>query len=164
MVIRIEGQPIASAKRYRLQSLRCTICQTILQRPCLREFIPQKKYDARFKYLLLINKYFTAVPFYRQEALQDFLVIPMPASTQWDIVKSTVPILKPVYAALFQELANSKGFYVDDTHAKILEQLAANKKATKKKELSDEDRLNYHREHSLPLMDELKSLFRTLSH
>jgi hypothetical protein len=50
------------------------------------------------------------------------------------VIKSTVPILKPVYAALLQELANSKGFYVDDTHAKILEQLKANKKATKKKD------------------------------
>lgn len=134
MVIRIEGHPIASAKRYQLQSLRCSICQTIFTAPLPEGVHPTEKYDARFKSLLLINKYFTAVPFYRQEALQDFLGIPMPASTQWDVIKSTVPILKPVYAALLQELANSKGFYVDDTHAKILEQLKANKKATKKKD------------------------------
>jgi transposase len=133
-VIRIEGQPIASAKRYHLQSLRCALCQTIFTAPLPEGVHPKEKYDARFKSLLLINKYFTAVPFYRQEALQDFLGIPMPASTQWDVVKSTVPILKPVYAALLQELANSKGFYVDDTHAKILEQLKANKRATKKKD------------------------------
>lgn len=134
MVIRIEGHPIASAKRYRLQSLRCSICQTIFTAPLPEGVHPTEKYDASFKSLLLINKYFTAVPFYRQEALQDFLGIPMPASTQWDVIKSTVPILKPVYLALLQELANSQGFYVDDTHAKILEQLAANKKAVKKKD------------------------------
>jgi transposase len=133
-VIRIEGRPITSAKRYHLQSLRCSICQTIFTAPLPEGVHPSEKYDARFKSLLLINKYFTVVPFYRQEALQDFLGIPLPASTQWNVIKSTVPVLKPVYLALFQALANSKGFYVDDTHAKILEQLKANKKAVKKKD------------------------------
>jgi transposase len=62
--------------------LRCTICQAIFTAPLPEDVHPTEKYDARFKSLLLINKYFTAVPFYRQEALQDFLGIPIPASTQ----------------------------------------------------------------------------------
>ena len=134
MVIRIEGHPIASAKRYKLQSLRCNICQTIFTAPLPEGVHPTEKYDAGLKSLLLINKYFTSVPFYRQDVLQDFLGIPFPASTQWDVIKSTVPVLKPVYQALLECAANSKGFYIDDTNARILEQIKANKKATRKKD------------------------------
>jgi transposase len=134
IIIRIEGHPIASAKRYKLQSLRCNICQTIFTAPLPNGVHPTEKYDAEIKSLLLVNKYFTAVPFYRQEALQYFLGIPFPASTQWDVIKSTVSVLKPVYQALLELAANGAGFYVDDTHVKILAQMQANKKTDKPKE------------------------------
>lgn len=134
IIIRIEGHPIASAKRYKLESLRCTICQTIFTAPIPAGVHPTEKYDEGIKSLLLVNKYFTAVPFYRQEALQNFLGVPFPASTQWDVIKSTLPVIKPVYKALLRTAANAKGFYVDDTHAKILEQLKTNKKAAHPKD------------------------------
>lgn len=134
MIIRIEGHPIANAKRYKLQSLRCNICQEIFTAPLPEGVHPTEKYDEGIKSLLLINKYFTAVPFYRQDTLQNFLGVPMPASTQWDLIKSTVPVMKSVYLALFQLAANGSGFYVDDTHAKILAQMKANKTAASKKD------------------------------
>lgn len=134
IIIRIEGHPIASAKRYTLESLRCNGCQTIFTAPLPEGVHPTEKYDAGIKSLLLVNKYFTAVPFYRQAALQDFLGIPFPASTQWDVIKSTHPVIKPVYSTLLKLAANAKGFYVDDTHAKILEQLKANKNAAHPKD------------------------------
>lgn len=41
--------------------------------------------------------------------------------------------MKPVYLELLKLAANGAGFYIDDTHAKILTQMMANKKATNKK-------------------------------
>lgn len=134
VIIRIEGHPIASATRYKLESLRCTICQEFFTAPLPEGVHPTEKYDESVKSLLLINKYFTAVPLYRQEALQSFLGVPFPASTQWDLIKSTLPVLKPIYLELYQMAANGAGFYIDDTHAKILTQMMANKKATSKQE------------------------------
>lgn len=134
IIIRIEGHPVASAKRYKLQSLRCNICQEFFTAPLPAGVHPTDKYDAGVKSLLLINKYFTAVPFFRQETLQSFLGIPLPASTQWDLIKSAVPVMKPVYEVLRQLAANGKGFYIDDTHAKILAQIKENKNAATKKE------------------------------
>ena len=93
MIIRIEGHPIASAKRYKLQSLRCNICDVIFTAPLPEGVHHTEKYDAGVKSLLLINKYFTAVPFFRQDTLQSFLGVPLPASTQWDLIKSAVPQL-----------------------------------------------------------------------
>lgn len=134
IIIRVEGHPIASAKRYKLQSLRCNICQEFFTAPLPEGVHPDDKYDAGVKSLLLINKYFTAVPFFRQSTLQSFLGVPLPASTQWDLIKSAVPVMKPVYEALRQLAANGKGFYIDDTHAKILAQMKENRKAATKKE------------------------------
>jgi len=134
MIIRIEGHPIASAKRYKLQSLRCNICDVIFTAPLPEGVHSTEKYDAGVKSLLLINKYFTAVPFFRQDTLQSFLGVPLPASTQWDLIKSAVPVMKPVYLTLFKLAADGVGFYIDDTHVKILTQMQANKKATCKKE------------------------------
>ncbi len=133
-IIRIEGHPVASATRYHLQSLRCNICQEFFTAPLPDGVHPTEKYDEGVKSLLLINKYFTAVPLYRQDTLQSFLGVPLPASTQWDLIKSTVPVMKPVYLELLKLAANGAGFYIDDTHAKILTQMAANKKASNKKE------------------------------
>ena len=48
----------------------------------------KKKYDESFAAMLMINKYFAAVPFYRQDQLQLMLGVPLPASTQWEILKS----------------------------------------------------------------------------
>lgn len=134
VIIRIEGHPVASAKRYKLQSLRCNICQEFFTAPLPEGVHPTEKYDAGIKSLLLINKYFTAVPFYRQDTLQSFLGVPLPASTQWDLIKNTVSVMKPIYLELLQLAANGAGFYLDDTHAKILAQMMKNKKAASKKE------------------------------
>ena len=61
---------------------------------------PKKKYDEGFAAMLMINRYFAAVPFYRQEQLQLMLGVPLPASTQWEILKSYEPVLEYVYDAL----------------------------------------------------------------
>ena len=121
VVINIEGSPLASAKKYIIEKLRCALCGELFVAPTSPEVNTEKKYSESFCAMLMINKYFMAVPLYRQSTLQDMLGIPLSASTQWGIISSYEPLLEIVYQSLLKCAANGKGFYIDDTSAKILE-------------------------------------------
>lgn len=121
VVINITGSPIASAKKYIIEKLRCALCGTLFTAKTPEGMNPKKRYDESFAAMLMINRYFAAVPFYRQEQLQLMLGVPLAASTQWEIFKSYEPVLETVYTALVKDAANGKGFYIDDTFARILE-------------------------------------------
>ncbi len=128
--IQVVGSPLATATRYNLQKLRCTLCQKIYQ-ASLPEGVSDKKYDENFVAMLMINKYFISVPFYRQDKLQNYLGIPLPSSTQWDLMYEHKPMLKALYEALLVDAANGIGISYDDTSVKILSEIQAKKAAEK---------------------------------
>lgn len=123
VVINITGSPIASAKKYIIEKLRCALCGKLFVAEAPEGMDPQRKYDEKFAAMLMINKYFMAVPFFRQDTLQEMLGIPLPTGTQWDIIKQYEPVLEAVYTALLKDGANADGFHIDDTSAKILEMI-----------------------------------------
>lgn len=128
--IKVIGKPLATATRYNLQKLRCTLCETIYQAP-LPAGVSDKKYDENFVAMLMINKYFISVPFYRQDRLQNYLGIPLPSSTQWDLMHEHKGMLEALYGALWVDAANGIGISYDDTSVKILSEIRAKKKAVK---------------------------------
>jgi transposase len=130
ILVSVTGAPLASATRYNLQKLRCAICEIIYTAP-LPEGVNAQKYDATFIAMLMINKYFMAVPLYRQDRLQHHLGIPLPASTQWDLMVAQEPMLKALYKALSQDAANGIALCYDDTSVKILSEIKAAKTAKK---------------------------------
>jgi hypothetical protein len=128
--IQVTGAPLASATRYNLQKLRCAICEIIYTAP-LPEGVSDKKYDSNFIAMLMINKYFMSVPLYRQDKLQGFLGIPLPAATQWDLMAAHEPMLKALYKAIAQDAANGLALCYDDTSVKIMSEIKAAKLAIK---------------------------------
>jgi transposase len=126
----VTGAPLASATRYNLQKLRCGICEIVYTAP-LPEGVSDKKYDANFIAMLMINKYFMSVPLYRQDRLQNHLGIPLPASTQWDLMVAHKPMLKVLYKALALDAANGVALCYDDTSVKIMSEIKAAKLAQK---------------------------------
>lgn len=132
VLVRVTGAPLASATRYNLQKLRCSICEIIYTAP-QPEGIGDKKYDATFIAMLMINKYFMSVPLYRQDRLQKHLGIPLPASTQWDLMVAYKPMLEALYKALCRDAANGLALCYDDTSVKILNEVKAAKEAEKGK-------------------------------
>ena len=46
--------------------------------------------------------------------------MPLPASTQWEIVKETAAMLRPAFEELLRQAAQGEVFYNDDTSMKIL--------------------------------------------
>jgi hypothetical protein len=129
-LVRVTGAPLASATRYNMQKLRCAICEIIYTAP-LPEGISDKKYDANFIAMLMINKYFMSVPLYRQDRLQNYLGIPLPASTQWDLMVAFKPMLETLYKALALDASNGLALCYDDTSVKIMSEIKAAKLAKK---------------------------------
>jgi hypothetical protein len=71
--------------------------------------------------MVAVLKYGSGVPFYRIEKLQESLGIPLPASTQWDIVEQASNRgVYPAYRELIRQGAQGNVIHNDDTSMKIL--------------------------------------------
>jgi hypothetical protein len=70
--------------------------------------------------MMALLKYGSGMPFYRLEGLQEKLEIPLPASTQWGIVKETAEQLEPALEELIRQAAQGEVAYNDDTGMKVL--------------------------------------------
>lgn len=132
VVIRIKGQSCAHVIRYEFGKLRCALCQEVFTAQAPADF-PAQKYDAHFKANLVVQKYFMASPFYRQERYQKLLGIPLPDSTQWDLVESVADCAYPILNVLEEQAANGTHLNHDDTPVKILDVIRANKLEPQKK-------------------------------
>jgi transposase len=119
VVVRLIGQAPVGAKVYYLQKLRCNLCGVVFTAE-LPQGAGEAKYDATVGSMIALLKYGTGMPFHRAETLQASLGIPLPASTQWDIVAAQAERAEPVFAELVQQAAQGDVVYNDDTTIKIL--------------------------------------------
>src|SRR5262249_24260784 len=79
------------------------------------------KYDATAGSMIGLLKYGSGLPFNRLDGLQGYLEIPLPASTQWDIVQAVATSLAPAFEELIRQAAQGDVLHNDDTTIKILE-------------------------------------------
>lgn len=120
VIIRVTGNAPCSGKVYELQKLRCNLCGQVFTAKA-PEHIGDKKYDEASGAIIALLKYGTGLPFNRMEQLQAFLGVPLPSSTQWEIVEKVADKIHPVYKALIRHAAKGDIIYNDDTIMKILE-------------------------------------------
>jgi len=80
----------------------------------------EPKYDATVGSMIALLKYGNGMPFHRQEILQESLGVPLPASTQWDIVNAQAERAEPVFQELVRQAAQGDVVHNDDTGVKIL--------------------------------------------
>jgi transposase len=118
-LVRIVGQVPLSATVYELQRLRCNLCGEVYSAD-EPEGIGEEKYDETAAAMIAQLKYGTGVPFYRQEQLGNNLGIPLPASTQWEIVEEAAELIKPARDELIREAARGEVLHNDDTHMRVL--------------------------------------------
>lgn len=120
VLIRFVGQAPVQATIYQLQKLRCGLCGKLFtaEPPA---GVGAEKYDATVASMIGLLKYGSGLPFNRSEGLQRNLEIPLPASTQWEIVSAPLPKLEPAYKELIRQAAQGEVVYNDDTTVKILE-------------------------------------------
>ena len=120
VLVRIIGQPPLTARIYELQKLRCHLCGEVFTAEPPAE-AGARKYDATAGSMIGLLKYGSGMPFHRLDGLQGHLEIPLPASTQWDIVKAVATNLAPAFDELIRQAAQGDVLHNDDTTVKILE-------------------------------------------
>ncbi len=119
VLVRITGQPPLAATIYELQKLRCHLCGQVFTTPAPAE-AGDRKYAATAGSMIGLLKYGSGLPFHRLEGLQGYLEIPLPASTQWDIVHAVARQLAPAFDELIRQAAQGEVLHNDDTTVKIL--------------------------------------------
>jgi len=117
--IRVVGQAPIAATVYELERLRCNLCGEIFEAAAPAS-VGEKKYDETAAAMIALLKYGSGVPFYRLEGLEASLGIPLPASTQWEIVEEIAAPIQPAFDELLRQAAQGEVFYNDDTSMKIL--------------------------------------------
>ena len=68
-----------------------------------------------------ILRYGTGVPHHRLERLQQSLGVPLPASTQWELMEPLREQAQPIFDALVVQAANAPLLHHDDTTMRILD-------------------------------------------
>jgi transposase len=119
LLVRIVGQAALAATVYELEKLRCNLCGEVFTADAPQGIGPQK-YDASSASMIALLKYGSGLPFYRLEGLQQSLGIPLPASTQWEIVKELAAVIVPAYQELITQAAQGEVVHNDDTAMKVL--------------------------------------------
>jgi transposase len=118
-LVRIVGQAPLTATVYELQRLRCNLCGEVYSAEA-PEGVGEDKYEESAAAMIAQLKYGTGMPFYRLEDLEQNLGIPLPASTQWEIVEEAAELIKPARDELIREAAQGEVLHNDDTSMKVL--------------------------------------------
>jgi transposase len=118
-LVRIVGQAPLQATAYELARLRCNLCGEVFTAP-EPEGIGPEKYDETTAAMIALLKYGSGMPFYRLEKLEQALGIPLPASTQWEIVEDQAEIIQAAQGELIQQAAQGEVLYNDDTSMRVL--------------------------------------------
>ncbi|MHB1334822.1 MAG: IS66 family transposase [Candidatus Humimicrobiaceae bacterium] len=122
IIVRITGQAPLAAKVYELQRLRCNLCGQIFTAKA-PQGLGDEKYDSASGAMIALLKYGSGLPFNRLEGLQESLGVPLPSSTQWEIVEQVAGKINVVYRELISIAAQGDVIHNDDTTAKILSQM-----------------------------------------
>ena len=120
LIVKVIGQPPLGAKLFKLLRVRCRICDAVFTAPMPDGQSTAPKYDHSCVAMLAVLRYGTGMPFYRLEGLQASLNVPLPDSTQWDIVVKALPAPKAIFTELIKQAAQAPLLHTDDTPTKIL--------------------------------------------
>jgi len=119
-LLRITGVAPFTATVYELERRRCNLCGEVFTAPAPAG-VGEAKYDHSVAALLGLLRYGAGLPMNRIERLQLALGIPLPASTQWELLLEAAGLLAPAQAELIRQAAQGQVMYNDDTVMRILE-------------------------------------------
>jgi len=119
-LLRIEGSPPVTAQGFTLERLRCDTCGMVFTAPAPRE-AGEEKYAPSVAVTVAVLRYGTGVPHHRLARLQRDLGVPLPESTQWELLEPLAAAARPVLAELILLAANAAVIHQDDTTMRILD-------------------------------------------
>jgi transposase len=138
--VRIFGQAPLLARIWDCEQWRCATCGKVYTARA-PEQAQGPKYDETASSMIAIQRYGTGMPFHRMDRLQRDLETPVPASTQWDVVKERVEMVRPAYEELVRLAAQGSVLHNDDSYMRVLSFMGKRRAALLKKgELPDPER------------------------
>ena len=128
-LVKVVGQAPLGATVYKRQRLRCRLCDAIFTASLPAAVASLAKYDSSCASMIAVLRYGCGMPHYRLEGLQASLYVPLPDSTQWDIVSKAVPGPRAVFEQLIVQAAQAPLLHSDDTPMKVLSLMKARARA-----------------------------------
>lgn len=117
-LVRLVAQPIFQATLYELDRLRCALCGALFTAPA-PAVAYQGKHDPSVGVMLGIMRYGAGLPMYRMAKWQQYFGVPLPASTQWELIEAASKIPAVVYEALIDTAAQGRLLHNDDTTMRV---------------------------------------------
>jgi transposase len=120
LALRIAGSPPISATGYAMERWRCDTCGEVFTAPTPPQ-AGTEKYAPSVGVTVALLRYGSGMPHYRLARLQKSLGVPLPESTQWEVMKPLFEQAQPILEALITQAANSPLIHQDDTTMRILD-------------------------------------------
>jgi len=117
-LVRIVAQPIFQATVFELERLRCALCGALFTAPAPPE-AGLSKYDPSVGVMLALMRYGAGLPMYRTGKWQSHFGVPLPASTQWELIDAASETPQVIYEALLGVAAQGQVLFNDDTHMRV---------------------------------------------
>jgi transposase len=117
-LVRLVAQPIFQATIFELERLRCALCGALFTAPAPAE-ANQSKYDPSVGVMLGIMRYGAGLPMYRMDKWQRYFGVPLPASTQWELIEAASKVPAVVYQTLIDTAAQGRLLHNDDTTMRV---------------------------------------------
>ncbi len=119
VVLRIQASPPICATGWSLEKLRCDTCGALFTAPIPPE-AGVSKYDPSVGVMVAVLRYGSGIPHYGLARLQQSLGVPLPESTQWELMTPVYEQALPVLEELARQIAQSTVLHNDDTSMRIL--------------------------------------------
>ena len=118
-LVRFVGHAPLEATVFEMERLRCNACGEVFtaEEP---ETAGPAKYEETAVAMIALLKYGTGVPFKRLERLQGQLGMPLPATTQWDLMAAAAKRIRLALEELIRQAAQGRVVHNDDTGMRIL--------------------------------------------
>ena len=129
-LFKVVGQAPLGATVYRVQRLRCRLCDAVFTAPLPPAVAALPKYDSSCASMIAVLTYGTGLPHFRLEGLQASLYIPLPDATQWDIISKAAPAPRAVFEELIRHATQAPLLHSDDTPMKVLSAMASVRSAS----------------------------------
>jgi len=126
ILLRVTGHARFEAEKHIVEQLRCNACQAVykasLPDVVLDDGDVNQMYGYSARTLMVIDKFFSGLPYYHQANLADIFGHSISASTIFDQCEHVADAVMPVFYELKRQAATAYQFLLDDTRNRILEQ------------------------------------------
>jgi len=126
VLLRVTGHARFEAEKHITEQLRCNACQEIYRAPLpaavLEDGPTNQMYAYSARSLMVIDKFFSGLPYYHQANLADIFGHSVGASTIFDQCEQVANAVMPIFYEFKRQAASAFQFLLDDTRNRILEQ------------------------------------------